>query len=74
MPPSQGEGRGEVNKLKAATVNILCRMQRGGQIAHYTGSGVVIDPTGVVLTNAHVAEHVLLEQAGETEAEGAQTR
>jgi len=50
--------------VKAATVNILCKMPAGNQIAHYSGSGVVIDPSGIILTNAHVAEHILLEQAG----------
>jgi hypothetical protein len=51
-------------KIRAATVNILCTMQTGNEIAHYTGSGVVIDASGIILTNAHVAEHILLEQAG----------
>ncbi len=54
----------EAEKIRAAVVNIYCTMQSGGQIAHYSGSGVVIDPAGVILTNAHVAEHVLLEEAG----------
>ncbi len=51
-------------RIRAATINIYCTAPRGGQIAHYSGSGVIIDPSGIILTNAHVAEHVLLEQAG----------
>lgn len=51
-------------KLRDATVNILCNMQIGTSIAHYTGSGVIIDPSGVIITNAHVAMHIMLEQAG----------
>ncbi len=50
--------------IRAATVNIYCTRPVGGQIAHHSGSGVVIDPSGIIITNAHVAEHVLLEQAG----------
>ncbi len=52
------------DRLKQATINILCTLKSGNQIAYFSGSGVVIDPSGVILTNAHVAEHVLLEQAG----------
>lgn len=44
---------------RAATVNILCRVNTtsGRKIA--TGSGVFIDSRGVVLTNAHVASYLL---------------
>jgi hypothetical protein len=52
-----------VNSTKSpanATVNIYCTTQVGNTITAVTGSGIIIDPKGVILTNAHVAEHILL--------------
>ncbi len=46
---------------RAATVNVLCLPQGGGGSA-ISGSGVIIDPRGVILTNAHVAQYVLLSE------------
>ena len=46
---------------RGALVNILC-MPRGGSLYPTSGSGVIIDPRGVILTNAHVAQYVLLSQ------------
>jgi hypothetical protein len=34
----------------------------GGSLAPISGSGVIIDPRGVILTNAHVAQYVLLSE------------
>lgn len=51
-------------KIRRAVVNIYCTRPVGGQIAHHSGSGVIIDPSGIIITNAHVAEYILLEQAG----------
>ena len=48
-------------RTRAATVNILCVTTHGSRVQSATGSGVVIDPRGVVLTNAHVAQFFLLE-------------
>jgi S1-C subfamily serine protease len=48
---------------RRAVVNILCT-PRGGSLRPTTGSGVMIDPRGVILTNAHVAQYVLLAQSG----------
>lgn len=47
---------------RAALVNILCTPKQGGTFSPISGSGVVIDPRGVILTNAHVAQYVLLSQ------------
>ena len=47
---------------RAALVNILC-MPHGGALSPISGSGVVIDPRGVILTNAHVAQYVLLSES-----------
>ena len=47
---------------RAALVNILCMPRGGGSLAPISGSGVMIDPHGVILTNAHVAQYVLLSE------------
>ena len=46
---------------RAALVNIFC-YPHGGSLRPISGSGVIIDPRGVILTNAHVAQYVLLSQ------------
>ncbi len=47
---------------RGALVNILCMPRGGGSLAPISGSGVIIDPRGVILTNAHVAQFVLLSE------------
>ncbi len=54
----------QVNVLaRSALVNIFCSAA-GGAMQPISGSGVVIDPRGIVLTNAHVAQYVLLAESG----------
>ncbi|MBM3261163.1 hypothetical protein FJY93_01970 [Candidatus Kaiserbacteria bacterium] len=54
----------EVNvSARAALVNILCIPKGGASLRPISGSGVIIDPRGVILTNAHVAQYVLLSQS-----------
>lgn len=45
----------------SAVVNILCATQSGSAVSGATGSGIIIDPRGVILTNAHVAQYVLIK-------------
>ncbi|OGG58114.1 hypothetical protein A2853_01190 [Candidatus Kaiserbacteria bacterium RIFCSPHIGHO2_01_FULL_55_17] len=47
---------------RAALVNILCTTE-GDVLLPTSGSGVIIDPRGVILTNAHVAQYVLLAES-----------
>lgn len=55
----------DINTLtRDALVNILCYTQSSGPISPITGSGVVIDPRGVILTNAHIAQYFLLKDYG----------
>lgn len=49
----------------AALVNILCTTDEMA-LRPVSGSGIIIDPRGVILTNAHVAQYVLLAESGET--------
>lgn len=52
----------EVNAAaRAALVNIYC-IANGNALRPISGSGVIIDPRGVILTNAHVAQYVLLSE------------
>lgn len=55
---------GVEEKIQKAIVNIYCSQTIGRQIRKTTGSGIMIDPKGVILTNAHVAEYFLLAQNG----------
>ncbi len=48
-------------KTRAALVNILCTTKSGGSFRPISGSGVIIDPRGIILTNAHVAQYLLLK-------------
>ncbi|MCH7529551.1 trypsin-like peptidase domain-containing protein [Patescibacteria group bacterium] len=50
-----------INEItRAALVNILCTTTSGGLLNPITGSGVIIDSRGVILTNAHIAQYFLL--------------
>lgn len=48
-------------KTRAALVNIICTTIRSGSFNPVSGSGIIIDPKGVILTNAHVAQYFLLK-------------
>ena len=48
---------------RGALVNILCMPRGGGSLQPISGSGVIIDPRGVILTNAHVAQYLLLSES-----------
>jgi S1-C subfamily serine protease len=50
---------------RMSLVNILC-IPKGGSFRPISGSGVILDPRGVILTNAHVAQYVLLAESGRT--------
>ncbi|MBI5138342.1 MAG: trypsin-like peptidase domain-containing protein [Candidatus Vogelbacteria bacterium] len=49
------------DKTRNATINILCTSNSRNSVRSATASGIVIDRRGVILTNAHVAEYVLLK-------------
>ncbi len=50
--------------LRAALVNIVCYAPVGGPLHSITGSGVIIDSKGIILTNAHIAQYFLLFDRG----------
>lgn len=47
------------DRVRAATVNILCSAEASG-VDSISGSGVMVDPRGVILTNAHIGQFFLL--------------
>lgn len=48
----------DIRKLEAATVQVLMEVDdgRGGLTVYATGSGTIVSPDGLILTNAHVAD------------------
>ncbi len=48
------------NQNNDFVVNIFCTIRNGNTIEYVTGSGAIIDPKGVIITNSHVAQYVLL--------------
>ena len=52
---------------RAALVNILCQPQGASSLDPISGSGVIIDPRGIILTNAHVAQYVLLSESSQVD-------
>lgn len=49
------------DRVRAALVNIICTTPASGPFESISGSGIIIDPRGVILTNAHVAQFFLLK-------------
>jgi S1-C subfamily serine protease len=50
--------------LRNALVNIVCYVPLGLTIHSISGSGVLVDPKGIILTNAHIAQYFLLRDRG----------
>lgn len=48
-------------QARAALVNILCVAETDSMLGSITGSGIIIDPRGIIITNAHIGEYFLLE-------------
>ena len=48
-------------EARAPLVNIFCTTKEGSVLNSITGSGVMIDRRGIILTNAHIAQFFLLE-------------
>lgn len=46
--------------LRSALVNIICYVPQGTQLHSISGSGIFIDPKGIILTNAHIGVYFLL--------------
>jgi len=49
-------------KVRKTIVNIICGNQ-GSALSGITGSGVIISPKGIILTNAHIGQYFLLENS-----------
>ena len=50
--------------LRAALVNIICYVPAGSRLHSSSGSGIVVDPKGIILTNAHIGQYFLLRDEG----------
>jgi S1-C subfamily serine protease len=49
-----------VSSPESSIVNVYCTVRNGNTVTAITGSGVLVSSKGVVLTNSHVAQYVLL--------------
>lgn len=61
LPSTPVEASALNSVARGALVNIYCEADPLSLLPSTIGSGMLIDPRGIILTNAHVAEHLLLE-------------
>lgn len=67
LPPLDYE---KVNTYsRQAIVNILCST-KGGELSPISGTGVVINPKGIIITNAHIGQYFLLKDYKEKDYVG----
>lgn len=59
-PPPSGSIDTAAATLRSALVNILCYASAGSGLHGMSGSGVFIDSKGIIITDAHVAQYLLL--------------
>lgn len=57
---SLGEWSNIYNNSKQSVVNIFCVSTKGNMVSISTGSGVILNSNGIILTNSHVAENFLI--------------
>ena len=62
--PDAGALDRAASTLRAALVNIICYMPAGSGLHSISGSGVIVDAKGFILTNAHIAQYFLLADRG----------
>ncbi len=62
---SVGQTSASVSDPLESIVNILCTYTTPTYVRTTTGTGFFIDPDGVIMTNAHVAQFLLLENRNE---------
>lgn len=61
IPPREIISFDTINKsTRGAIVNILCMTESSGYFNPISGSGIIINKKGVILTNAHIAQYFLL--------------
>lgn len=51
------------NTLANAVVNIVCLEKNGNTLSIAVGSGVIVSPQGTIITNGHVAQHILKQES-----------
>ena len=62
--PTQATYDASAAAVRGALVNILCYAPAGSGLRSISGSGVFVDPKGIILTNAHIGQYFLFANRG----------
>ncbi len=65
-PPPETPLEAAAVALRQALVNIVCYVPAGSGLRSISGSGVIIDSKGIILTNTHIGQFFLLGDLGVT--------